>query len=97
MAYRPSICGRPVGYPAADCTREYGHEGDHWHSATHLWLAEHDAQVVATALREAARLARFLWTGTTNLPDLDDAEVGYSFDRWLEVYADRIEREGGEE
>ena len=64
------------------------------------WLAAHDAQVrreaKAEALREAARLTRVLWTRTTNLPDLDDAEVGYSFDRWLEVYADRIEREGGE-
>lgn len=36
MTARPAVCGRPNGYPARECTREYGHEGDHWHSEMHL-------------------------------------------------------------
>lgn len=52
------------------------------------WLAGERARV----LREAAEFARQNWTRTTNLPDLDDPEVAYSFDRWLDVLADRMAR-----
>jgi hypothetical protein len=57
-------------------------------------LAARPAPVVsgeASVLRQAARLVRTVWTGTTNLPDLDDQEVAYSFDVWLDRLADRYD------
>ncbi|MDA8439575.1 MAG: hypothetical protein M0Z51_12080 [Propionibacterium sp.] len=59
--YMPTICGRPVGYPAAECTREYGHSGDHWHSRTHVDMAAHDAQVKAEAWDEGAEMGHRLY------------------------------------
>lgn len=54
------------------------------------WLNEHDRDVKAQALRGAAELARYYWTGYTNLPHPDDpTEAACSFDVWLEVLADR--------
>ena len=52
------------------------------------WLAGERAQV----LRDAADLARRHWTSTTNLPDPHDPDAAYSFDVWLDVLAERIER-----
>lgn len=60
-------------------------------------LDAHDRAVKAEALREAARLMRLHkrphhW----NLPDLEEAEVSYSPDVWLEVLATRAdEKEAG--
>jgi hypothetical protein len=51
------------------------------------WLAQHDDEVAARELHKAARIVRSIWTGNTNLPDLDDEEVAYSFDVWLEKLA----------
>ncbi len=45
----------------------------------------------AEALRDTAALVRMHWSGLTSLPDINDPEVAYSFDRWLEVLADTIE------
>jgi len=101
------LCGRPNGYPARDCTREYGHDGDHWHSDLHL--ASHDAQVAARALWEAADEAEAVRA------DADCAEacapvsgeqgrtavIERAADMheepwtWLRARADRIERQEG--
>ena len=51
--YKSTVCGRPVGYPVAECTREYGHEGDHWHSQTHIDMAAHGREVAERAWDEA--------------------------------------------
>ncbi len=52
-----------------------------------------ETEVKAEALRDAAQDARLCWTGTTNLRDQDDPEKAYSFDAWLDVRADHIEKE----
>jgi len=51
------------------------------------------AAVAAEALRDAAQDARLCWTGTNNLRDQDAPEKAYSFDAWLDVRADHIEKE----
>ena len=58
----------------------------------HDALAEHDAQVAARALREAAFAVRHSWDGSWNLRDPEDPEVFHSVDRWIERLADLIER-----
>lgn len=53
-SWRP-ICGRPVSYPARNCTREYGHEGAHWHSETHVQqhaIEQETRARIAKAVRE---------------------------------------------
>lgn len=57
-------------------------------------LSAHDRQVAeragAQALRDAADLARRIWTRTTNLPHPTEPDASCSFDRWLDVLADAL-------
>lgn len=55
-------------------------------------LAAHERAIKVEALRDHARLARNCWSANKNLRDPSDPDVSYSFDRWLEVCADEIER-----
>lgn len=57
------------------------------------WLAAHDREVAARALRKAVGGIRdYKEPGHWNLRDTADPEVSYSVDVWLEVRASRIER-----
>lgn len=62
-------------------------------SAFDRWLVARDRLVRARALRDAVRDMRAARRGNWNLPDPLDPEVAYSVDRWLEVRADRIEKD----
>lgn len=63
-------------------------EFDRWYQAE---VAAAEQRGAIKALRDAANLSRTCWAANKNLRDPDNPEASYSFDRWLEVRADRLE------
>ena len=89
--YAETVVGTDVPTSRALQDRDAFVAGALWASAA-LFPGRTEAEVKAEALRDAAQDVRLCWTGTTNLRDQGDPETFHSFDAWLDVRADHIEK-----